>query len=534
MLPKRPVEVLVVVFFLIFSIWLMSKSFGYEGGEFRIARHQVGDFGLHLSLIRSFSWGNNWPVESPFYPGKPLPYHYGTDLFVGLLERSGIRLDYAVNGVSVFSFTILLYLIYRLSNILFGENPFRALLSVAFFLLSSNLSIVDFLKNRVLSLSLLTEAWRLPEYLYKGPFDGSIISIFSSLNPLLNQRHLIVELTLSLLILSSLIEKLLQRKTPGIVPLIILGAILGVSTRIHSLVAASTVIIATLLLLLFSRAKFVLLFAGSAFLFAFPHLRVLMERGEASLTVVFQPGFLAPQPISFPSWLSYWWQNVGLVLVFLPIGLFFAKREQRKVFLSFFALFIIANMLQLSYRMEHNYSIITLFMIIANIFVGHSIFVLWKGNIAAKIATFLSIFFLTASGLLNLVVVKNDFQYKVADLPKNQLIEWIKTSTPIDSIFLARQDLYDPVTLAGRKNYLGASYYNEVMGYDIAGRNRMVRQFFETSTSDTLPLMRSEGIDYVTVPNGPVDNFPYTVDRSFFQSNLESVYVDNDVIVYRL
>ena len=65
----------------------MYKSFGYDEKrhDFRIQRHQIGDFGLHLSLIRSFSWGNNFPVESPFFPGRPFPYHYYFDLFVGLL-----------------------------------------------------------------------------------------------------------------------------------------------------------------------------------------------------------------------------------------------------------------------------------------------------------------------------------------------------------------------------------------------------------------------------------------------------------------
>ena len=88
----------------------MWKSFSYDNktAEFVIARNEVGDFGLHLALIRSFSWGNNVPAESPFYPGKPLPYHYSVDFVVGVLEKVGVRVDYALNGLSAIFFALLL------------------------------------------------------------------------------------------------------------------------------------------------------------------------------------------------------------------------------------------------------------------------------------------------------------------------------------------------------------------------------------------------------------------------------------------
>ena len=113
-------DIILILILLGFSWWLMAKSFGYETdqSQFRIARHEVGDFGLHLSLIRSFAWGNNTPVESPFFPGKPLMYHYAVDWLAGQLVRSGVRIDYALNGVSAVALTVLLYGLYRLGGIL--------------------------------------------------------------------------------------------------------------------------------------------------------------------------------------------------------------------------------------------------------------------------------------------------------------------------------------------------------------------------------------------------------------------------------
>ena len=132
-------NVILIIFLLFFSWWLMEKSFGYDpaSSQFRIARHEVGDFGLHISLIRSFAWGNNWLPESPFFPGKPLVYHYTIDWLAGKLLRSGIPIDYALNGISAIALTILLYGLYRLTSLLPRGSHVAGLLSIVFFLLPS-------------------------------------------------------------------------------------------------------------------------------------------------------------------------------------------------------------------------------------------------------------------------------------------------------------------------------------------------------------------------------------------------------------
>lgn len=493
---KRNVNIILFVLFFVFSIWLFGKSFGYENEEFRIARHQVGDFGLHLSLARSFSWGSNWFPESPFYPGEPLPYHYGVDLFAGLLERIGVRIDHAFNGISVIFFTILLLTIYRLSNILLGYNPSRSFLSVLFFLFSSNLTFVTFLQRYTLA-----DVWRLPDYLYKGPFDGSTISIFSTLNPLLNQRHLVVGLALGMLFISFLVQRLMKSTSLSQARIVTMGILLGLGTRIHALVALGVVIVVCCLFLLFRRIKLIIPFIAFTALFALPHINEVFRAGQNSYNF-FHPGFLAAAPVTLSSWFTFWWQNLGLALVFLPIGFFLSKNKQKRVFFSFLPLFILANIFQFSYRIEHNHSLITMFLIVANIFVAHAITRL------PKIGAAVSLFFLTASGILNFMVVKNDFQYRVADAPKDTLISWIAKNTPRDSIFLAPQNLYDPVTLAGRKNYFGATYYSEVMGYDVEGRRAAVNQFFETG--------KIEGVDYLIFPESVAARKPVFTNEKFW------------------
>lgn len=500
---KRNINLVLIILFLVFSIWLFGKSFGYEKGEFRISRHQVGDFGLHLSLIRSFSFGNNFPPESPFYPGLPLPYHYALDLTVGLLERAGIRIDYALNGISIISFTVLLFLIYRFSQVLFGENVLLGLFSSALFLFPSTLSFVEFFRKNT-----LLDVWHLPDYIHKGPFDGSIISLFFTLNPFLNQRHLIAGLAISMTIFLFVVEKLIKNKNIHPKSLFILGVVIGLSTRVHSLVAFGTATVVALLLLFFKKARNIFIFAMPVFIFALPHMQDI-----GTISIRLNPGYLVQRPINLFHILQFWWLNLGLSLILIPVGFYFASRKQRKVFLAFFVLFLMANMFQFSYRIEHNHSLVTLFFIVANIF---SASILVK---LPKVAILFASFVLFSSGFLNLMAIKNDFQYNVPDAPKDAFIEWIKTSTPVDAIFLAKQDLYDPVTFAGRKNYFGATYYLEVMGYDIATRSNNTAKALDDAS-----FARQEGIDYIVVTN----------DETYGYTNEKEVYKNNQITVFAL
>lgn len=450
--------ILIFVLF-IFSWWLFGKSFGYDGRQFRIARHQVGDFGLHLSIIRSISWANNFPPESPFFPGRPLPYHWGVDVVVGLLERIGIRIDLALNGISTIAMTALLYGIYQLSQTLFGRRRLVGLTAIALFLFPSTLTIIDYLKEP-------TNVWRLPDYLHKGPFDGSIISIYQTLNPYLNQRHLVVALAVAIFVINTSLHPLL------------IGLIIGLLYKIHSLVALSTLVV-----VLIYKKKFQFLFVAPAILLW--SIFIFLEHPESP-------------PVSFfftPNFLEYWWMNAGVSMMLLPIGVYLAPNSAKRLFFSFLPLFIIANTVKLSFRIEHNHSLINFFWIGVSLFVAYA---LVKVFTHSKLIAILLFGFLISSGILNLMAVKNDYQAYFDDAPL-----WIKNNTNPDSIFLTTPTLYDPATLAGRFTYVGPSYYLEVIGYDFEERAQFARLFFENPEVFTKEA-RERGIDYVILSDGRV------------------------------
>ncbi len=534
---ERKFELLLVTIFLLFSWWLMDKSFGYNPitHQMRIARHQVGDFGLHLSLIRSFSWGNNFPPQSPFFPGKPLPYHYYFDLFVGTLERLGIRIDIVFNGLSILVFTVLLFLVYKLPQLIFEKSKLIGLLSVVLFVLHSNLTFIDFFKNKPFSIMVLKDIWLLPDYIHKGPFDGSLISIFFTLNVFLNQRHLIAGLTISLFIIYMLLSNIMKEREMSTKNLILLGVILGISSRVHSLVFLSTSVVLLFLFFFLKRARWILPFFSPAFLFAFPHLWSIVHQDTTTLTRdLLSPGFLSEKPFTFYHFFQYWIYNLGIAIILIPLGVLLSKTKQRIIFFCFLSLFVIANTFQLSFRIDHNHSLLNYFFIIANFYIAYFLSRLWQRSILEKVGTMVLIFFLTISGFIDLMAVKNDFRYPVTDAPGNRFMQWIKDNTEKNAIFLSRQEIFDPVTLSGRKNYFGTTYYLSVMGYDYREREDLVKTFFEAETIETLENMRRNGIAYLVIPVKSVTDFHYQINPSFLSQNLRVVYSDSEVLVYKL
>ena len=531
------VEIIIIIVLFAFSSWLMSKSFGYDTGasQFRIARHEEGDFGLHISLIRSFSWGENGrTIQSPFYPGRPLAYHYFMDWITGQLVRLGIRIDYAYNVISALAFTILLYGLYRLTIFLSNGNRMAGLVSIILFILPSNLSFIDIVKGAPKDISFFSYFWRFPDYLHKGPFDGSTITIYNTLAPYLNQRHLIAGMAIGIMVIFFVIQLLNKKTFISISKWLLIGGVVGLSTRIHVLIAGATAVL-VVILLIGKNMKAALYFVMTAIFIALPYIvQIFSMRSETGVMQSWNPGYLSPRPLSFLSFVYFWIYNLGILVILVPLVYRATRGVNRRLIVGAGTLFLIANTLQLSYRMEHNHSLINYAVTILLPFISIILVAWWqKKNIAWKSLSAFFLVLLTLSGVFNLMVVKNDYQLMVDDAPKNKFMEWIRTETDPKSVFIGEPALYDPVTLAGRKNYLGHDYYVSVMGYDYLGRRNQISSWFEDFNEESIIKMRGQSIRYLAIPTKSKEFF-YGVDEDKVRTLLPVVYYEESMNVYEL
>lgn len=514
----------------------MSKSFGYDAGksQFRIARHEVGDFGLHISLIRSFAWGENTSIQSPFYPGRPFAYHYFVDWLTGQLVRLGIRIDYAYNGISALAFTTLLYGLYRLTYLLSDGNRIAGLISIVLFILPSNFSFIGILNKAPKNISFISYLWRFPDYFHKGPFDGSAITIYTTLAPYLNQRHLIAGMAIGIVVVFFVLQMLGKKTSKPIRWVVLAGIVVGFLTRVHVLIAGATAVM-VLVLLIGKKNREALYFTVVVILTAFPHIvQIISMRSEIGASQFWNPGYLVTRPVSLTSWILFWVYNFGVLVVLVPIAYRLTHGVSRRLIFGAGVLFIIANTLQMSYRMEHNHSLINYATTLLLPFIAIILVSWWQNkNIAMKFLSAALFTLLTVSGVFNLMVVKNDYQLMVDDAPKNTFIEWIRTDTDPKSIFIAEPALYDPVTLAGRKNYLGHEYYVSVMGYDYWERRKQIEAWFGSFDGNTIIDMKKQNIRYLALSKDR-QGFPNGADESKVKIFLSVVYEDMLVRVYEL
>jgi len=65
---KNWLEIIFFAALFLFSWWLVWHTFDYKDNTIYIATKAWSDFAANIPLIRSFSWGKNFPPEYPLFP----------------------------------------------------------------------------------------------------------------------------------------------------------------------------------------------------------------------------------------------------------------------------------------------------------------------------------------------------------------------------------------------------------------------------------------------------------------------------------
>jgi hypothetical protein len=379
LLKKYYPELIVLIIGLIFGSFLMLSTFSVADNTLYIASKAWSDFASHIPLIRSFSLGYNFPPQYPLFPGEVIKYHFLFYAFVGLLEKIGLRIDLALNIPSIIGFALLILMIYLLAKLIFRSRTV-GFLGILFFLFNSSLSYIYYFKNHPLSLQSILDIPKIANFQSFAPYDSGIISAFWNLNIYTNQRHLALAIAFSFIVIYLLIKPVFTKSKSSIVISIILGILLGFSFYLHLAVLMMTGIVILFLGIFFSKIRlacFLALFAAA--LIAFP--QYLYLNSSEGFKMLFNPGYLVSGKLTLVNISQFWIYNLGLSLVLIPLGIIFSDWKQRKIFLSFFTLFIVGNLIQFSPEIAANHKFFNYFIIIGNLFSAYALFILWKNII---------------------------------------------------------------------------------------------------------------------------------------------------------
>jgi len=531
---KNKTETLLILFSLFFSSWLMFSTFSYNNGYMLIASKAWSDFASHIPLIRSFSLGVNFPPEYPLFPGAPIHYHFLFYLIVGLLEKTGIRIDFALNSLSIIGFSVLLVIVYLFAKLIFKSKAI-GVLSVILFLFNGSLSFIYFFKkNYIFSENFLINILNNKNFSSFDPYYGDgIVSAFWNLNIYTNQRHLSLSYAVSLFLIYVITKKMLSNKDIPIKDIILIGLILGISFLLNMAVFTITAIIVFCFAILFKKYRFSLIqLLFIAALIASPFFLYLNSSNFLSF-FSFNPGYLISQHLTLFSFINYWLYNLGLHILLIPLGFLLVAKKLKKIFIPFLFIFVIANLFQLSSEMAANHKLINYFMIIGATFSSYTLIYLWRKNFYLKFFVIIAIFFLIISGIIDFFPIYNDTKIPLADYPVNSDVKWVMENTSKNSVFLNSEYLYTPASLAGRKIFLGWPYFAWSQGYNTYKRDLQRKSLLEIHQAYSLcKELKKNNLQFIEIIKNENIDGSYI---SFLDLNFKKVYENKNTgyIIYK-
>jgi len=500
----------------IFSAFIMFHTFGYDfSGYLEISRHVYSDFAGNIPLIRSFSLGNNIPVEYPLFAGGGIRYHFLMYFQAGLLEHLGMPIDYALNIPSIMYFTSLICLIYALGKYIF-RNKYIGMLAVILFLFNGSLSFISAIeKNKTVD-----DILQSTEYASFAPYrEGDVITAFWNLNVYVNQRHL--AFGFSVVLLSLILFLQTAKKNRGNASLL-LGLSLGLLPFWHgsAFLAAAMIFGGLVILHGFKKETIIVLFTSVA-IAALEVIFIFHGSGTApSIHVGYLAKDLSPQSLIF-----YWFLNIGLALPLMILGFYFSEKRLRILFIAFGLLFLIPNIVQFTPEVAANHKFFNLWLILANFYVAIGLIKITNIKVLPRYAMVsVLVILLTLSGLLDFIVLLNIEKGKIAD-DADPLVLWIKNNTSPDDVFLTSYQIYHPVGLAGRKVLLGWPYFSWSAGYDTYSRSSLIQNIYSIRAKEQMcnELQRNK-IDFV-VTGGNLDDYPGGKDnREFFENTFHTAF----------
>jgi hypothetical protein len=487
------------VFLFVFSFWLMFHTFSYDPvhNDMLISAKAWSDFGGYIPQIRSFSNGSNWPPQYPLFPGVPTRYHFLFYLIIGLLEKSGLRIDLATNILSGLGLFLLILAIWLLAQKIFSDKRV-SFLAIVFFLFNGSFSWLDYFKSANYSFtSAVSGLSTLTQFPSFGPWNGSWITAFWNLNIYTNQRHLALSYALCIFLIIILLSK--NRYLP-----LVAGLLLGSFLVLNQAVFAIAALFCSWYFLIRPHIRKTLLISSLGLL---PWLYFFQFISHAGQTIQFHPGYLIPGELTVFSFLKFWFLNIGIHSLLIPVGLFLAPAKSRSLFIPLLLLFIIPNVFQLSPDIINNHKLFNFVIIVCQIFSAFALVYIWDKIHPLRLLLPPVFFLLILGGVIDFFPVKNDYFLKIPDLPTNPDANFFAKHTPSNAVVLNSTWFYHPASLAGRSIFNGYSYFTWSFGYDQITREHQTISIYAAPTKVlACQLLHAYNISYVELSPHP-ENF---------------------------
>lgn len=537
--------ILCTVCFIAFT--LMWKTFCVRDGSLYVGYSVFSDFSPHLGMIRSFSYGNNFPTTYSFFAGEDIKYHFMFQFLVGNLEFLGMRIDYAFNLPSMLGFVSTVMLFYAFVVKLTGKKAV-ACFSVVFFLFRSSFSVFRFIIEREPGIGIFQALAKNTQFI--GYTTNEHWGLWN-LNVYSNQRHLGFTLGVLLFVLMQFLPHLYEgvlkdgnvksffsRKGWEIKDLrlaLCCGIFLGSIGFWNGAVTIAALLVLFGVAILADRRLEFLVVAVIAVTLTLLQSKFFIHGSAVELS--FEFGFIAEEK-SLSGVLGYIGRLTGILPFALAASLLIIPRIQKYLILAFSFPFLFSFFVSLTPDVTVNHKYIMISVMLLSIFAADLVVRLLEQRQMWKraLAVFL-VFLMTATGLYDYRTLLKVNENALVFSQKDPLTLWVKENATSQDIFLTHNYSLNSLVLGGAMLYDGWQYFAWSAGYDTEGRDELVRQMYEADSPETLiRLIEQNNIRFIVVDNEARNAIEYEVNEEIIAGTYEMVfhYNDNgsDTIIY--
>ncbi len=549
---------------LLFFTQLIFDTFSVKEGNLNVGFSVYSDFAPHMGMIRSFSYGNNFPTAYSHFAGEDIRYHFMFQFLVGNLELLGMRVDWAFNLPSIFGLVATCMLLYALGVRLTGKRAVGYLTTV-FFIFRSSPSFFRYLAGLPKE-----EIWeRLKTQQQFIEYTQNEGWGLWNLNVYCNQRHLAFALAVMLLafhfflpyvfeMAGKLSEKRADlqagEKDNGVISglkripayiktffftktafgvkhpvrALFLGILLGALAFFNGSVLTACCAVLFFLAAVSDHRLDYLITAVTALALSLCESKLFIV--GSALSPKYQFGFLAANKTLFGS-IDYMWQLWGILLLFVGAYLLLGRGVKRYLVFVFAVPLIMAFTVSLTPDITVNHKFVMMAEMLLSVFPAIIITELWEKRCVVaenqpfmrRVVAVLLVVFLTITGFFEYFIVQR--QYQAVYNPQDPRTVWFKENTDSQDVVLSAPYALNEVVLGGAMLYYGHAYYAMSAGYDTPAREELVREMYESQSSAQLDaLVKEEGIDYIIVDRDARESYYFDVKEYVIAATYAAVF----------
>ncbi|MDF2944462.1 MAG: putative rane protein [Herbinix sp.] len=552
------IEFLLLAAITLLACILMWTTFFVKAGNLYVGVSVFSDFSPHVGMIRSFSYGNNFPTTYPHYAGEDIRYHFMFQFLAGNLEYLGLRIDYAFNIPSIISFVSAFLLLYLLAVKITGKIG-AGILACLFFAFRSSKTLFTYLSGLPKGTNIMEALMSNTDFISDTPNEDWGLW---NLNVYCNQRHLALGLAVIFLVLILLLPRLYEmfedlkqsnfnktdqkkknyhktflKKVAERLKVIFftadgwlvkdlkmpiaVGVLLGSMSFFHGSAVIGCLMVLFVMALLSKRRLEYLIIAVITISMSFIQTHFFIHGAAVSTQFLF--GFIAENKTLFGV-ASYLGRLLGILPFVLLVAFCLEKGVGRYLLLAFTAPLIFAFCISMTIDVTVNHKYIMMSCILLGIFAATVVMqLLERRDIILRLVGVFLIILLTATGIYDFVTVlaKNTPESAIVLKLEDPITKWIDENSDSRDIFLTYRYTINQVVLGGAMLYEGHPYYPWSAGYDTDKRTARVKEMYEAqSPSELMTLVKENNIRFIIVDR---DN-RVTEDYNLNEENIRATY----------